>query len=398
MDISFIKNRAFIKKTFTKKRIPLFILIIMLLSIPLITLFVFNAQTSNQSKAASINSVEPESGTLSNYVTIENDPNASGGQYVKFPTAASPTQATNDWWGWDPNSTNIPPLLPVLPWHNNTGVWRAEDRAALTVYSGSFTTSSNNQVIDRMEITGDLNVNNTGVIVKRSWVHGRIVNNTSSPVTAIHIDLGDGKAGDYMHNGTKGDIHIYRSNIYGVTDGVMTTPGHDFVLQDNFIHDLRYAHDSGQPGGNTHNDGFQVNSTGVTGIVKHNTFWLWSMNNMTEKETATRDSGPNWTDKGDPLTSTGYSGGDGTPENGLVNSGIMVGASTTYNPTLKIDSNLFRGHVYYYLNIQNGYIEVTNNLFAQDEYVSGRSIVAGRANIDVWSNNKNYKTSALIAL
>jgi hypothetical protein len=49
-------------------------------------------------------------------------------------------------------------------------------------------------------------------------------------------------------------IHLYRSNVFGVTDAVQTSPGTDFVLQDNFIHELRYAHDRGQSGGNTHND------------------------------------------------------------------------------------------------------------------------------------------------
>jgi hypothetical protein len=83
-------------------------------------------------------------------------------------------------------------------------------------------------------------------------------------------------------------------------------------------------------------------------------------------------------------------------DHGLTNAGIMVQSVNTPNPNMVVDGNLFRGDAYTYLNIQNGYVQVTNNLFAQDENVAGRNIVSGRTNIDVWSGNRDYKTGALI--
>jgi hypothetical protein len=318
-----------------------------------------------------------------------NSPTVSGS-----PVSAVPVG--DDWWGWNPESADEPPLLPELPWHTNTGLWRAEDRDTLTVHDGDFTTTSDGQVIDRLDITGKLYVNHENVVVKRSWLRDRIENSTDSPVRVIHCDIGDGKVGNYTSNGAKGVVQIYRSNVFGVSDGVQTTPSRGaFVLQDSFLHDYRYASDPRTPGGNVHNDGFKADSKFETTIsIKHNTFWSWTMNNMTEEETATRSSGPNWTDHGDPLSSTGNTARDGTPENGLQNSAVMIADQ----PVVKvyIDGNLFRGHTYAHINVQAGYVEVTNNMFAEDEHVRGRPLVSGRESIAVWSNNTNYETGEQI--
>ncbi|MFP5347468.1 MAG: hypothetical protein ACLGIA_10620, partial [Actinomycetes bacterium] len=154
------------------------------------------------------------------------------------------------------------------------------------------------------------------------------------------------------------------------------------------------ASDSGQPGGNTHNDGFQVNTTGVKAVIKHNTFWMWGMDNYTGKQTATRSSGPNWTDKGSPQTSTGL-GGTGKPADGLINSAIMVGSGTAWNPDLLIEGNLFRGHTYADINVQNGNIRVINNIFSQSENVKGRGDIAGRANIKTFTGNRTLTGAAI---
>jgi hypothetical protein len=292
----------------------------------------------------------------------------------------------------------VPPLLPSLPWSNNTGLWRSEDRAALSTVNGDFTTTKDGQVVDLMHVTGNLIVNNINVVVKRSWVEGRIYNEVSSPVRVIYCDLGKGNPGDVSGTaGTRGTVQVYRSDIFGTVDGIMSAPaqGH-VVLQDSFIHDLNYAQDPNQPGGNTHNDGFQVNSSNLTIEIRHNTFYMWSMNNYSAHDTATRASGPRWTDKGGPLSSVGDTSRVASGDHGLTNAGIMVQSVNTPNPNMVVDGNLFRGDAYTYLNIQNGYVQVTNNLFAQDENVAGRNIVSGRTNIDVWSGNRDYKTGTLI--
>lgn len=312
---------------------------------------------------------------------------------------AVPAEPAEPWWGWDPESTETPPLLPELPWHHNTGLWRAEDRDALELHDGDFTTSEDGQVIDRKLITGDVFVQHEDVVIKRSWLHGTVVNETKSKTGAprvIHCDMGHGEAGDFKENGTKGAVHVYRSNLYGLTDGVQTTPARGTVVfQNNFVHDLRYATDPSVNSGGGHNDGFKTDSKfDIDVSVIGNTFWSWTMNNMTEKETATRSSGPNWTDNGDPITSTGNMARDGQPENGLQNAGVMI----AYQPvTIRVHGNLFRGHTYYQLNVRtDGYVEVKDNLFAEDEHVADRAIVAGWSNIDVWEGNVNYKTGEVI--
>ena len=131
-------------------------------------------------------------------------------------------------------------------------------------------------------------------MVKRSWLHGRVINSTDSPVRIIYCDLGDGRVGDYSQNAIKGVAHVYHSNFFGVADGVQTTPSRgEFILQDNFLHDFRYSHAARTPKWNQHNDGFKADSKFEHSVViRHNTFWSWTMNNMTEQETATRSSGP----------------------------------------------------------------------------------------------------------
>lgn len=312
------------------------------------------------------------------------------------PSASVPV--SEYWWGWNPESIDKPPLLPEWPWYDNTGLWRAEDREALRLHEGDFQTSTDGEVIDRINITGDLIVRNENVTVKRSWLHGGVQNETDSPVRIIYCDIGDGRVGDYKSNGNKGVVHVFRSNLFGLTDAFQTTASSgSFVVQDNFVHDLRYATDPSVPSGGGHNDGVKAESKFPTTIlIRHNTFWSWTMNNMTEQETATRSSGPNWTDNGDPLTSTGNTARDGKPENGLQNSGVMIAPN---QPMLKayIDNNLFRGHVYFYVNVQGGYVEVTNNKFATDEQVADRAIIAGRKNISVWSKNTEYQSGEQLA-
>ncbi|MFP5345477.1 MAG: hypothetical protein ACLGIA_00385 [Actinomycetes bacterium] len=322
---------------------------------------------------------------------VEPSPPAAGQQAAEPAPVVDPAEA-EDWWGWNAESIDEPPLLPDLPWHDNTGVWRAEDRELLQRHEGDFRTTSDGQVIDRVDITGKLLVVHRNVTVKRSWVHGRVVNSTPSAVRIIHCDLGSGEAGDYTGNAVKGLAQIYRANIFGVSDGVQTTPSLGaFVLQDSFLHDFRYASDPRTPKGNVHNDGFKADSKlEHTVLIKHNTFWAWTINNITEQETATRSSGPNWTDDGGPLESTGNTARDGRPENGLQNSGVMVAGEAAVK--VYIDGNLFRGHAYSYINAQGGYVEVTNNRFASDEHVRGRKLLGGE--VDVWSGNTDFRTGA----
>jgi hypothetical protein len=303
------------------------------------------------------------------------------------------------WWGWDPESIDVPPLLPELPWHDNTGLWRVEDREALRRWEGDFVTSRDGQVIDRVLVTGKVIVRHEDVVIKRSWLQGTVVNETKSETGAplvIHCDMGHGEAGDFKRNGTKAAVHVYRSNLFGLTDGAQTTPARGpVVFQNNFVHDLRYATDPTVNSGGGHNDGFKTDSKfDVEVDVIGNTFWSWTINNMTEKETATRSSGPNWTDNGDPLTSTGNTARDGTPANGLQNAGVMIAPEPV---TIRVKGNLFRGHTYYQLNVQtDGFVEVTDNLFAVDEHVPDRAVVSGWSNIDVWERNADYATGEVI--
>ena len=52
----------------------------------IVTVSILNNDTNTQTKAASVNSIEPENGAIAGNVTIVNDTAASGGKYVKFGT------------------------------------------------------------------------------------------------------------------------------------------------------------------------------------------------------------------------------------------------------------------------------------------------------------------------
>lgn len=81
---------------YTTADIPV-IALTLILSIGLIaTVFFLTKDTNLFSKAATINSVEPESGTITGNVTVVSDATSSGGKYVRFGTVApTPTPAPN---------------------------------------------------------------------------------------------------------------------------------------------------------------------------------------------------------------------------------------------------------------------------------------------------------------
>lgn len=96
-----MKNKALtylqkIQPPYTKKDIPTIVITILIL----VGLFLFInilGQVSNyQSKAASVNSLEAETGTLAGAMTIGNDANASAGQYIQFQTSTlTPTSGSS---------------------------------------------------------------------------------------------------------------------------------------------------------------------------------------------------------------------------------------------------------------------------------------------------------------
>jgi len=314
--------------------------------------------------------------------------------------------AAEPWWGWNPDTWDDPPLLPALPYWNNTGLWRAEDRVGLTPY-GDFTTSRTNQLVDRAHIRGNLDVKHAGFKIKRSLIEGTVRNYTTSPYTLIHCDHGRAGSTPGKGNACRGNGRVLRCNGFGFLDYMMTNPGGgDFLPQDNFIHDMRYQPDSGQSGGYSHNDHFQINSTGVRATLRHNTFLCWTIDNFSSgaREACTRDSGVHWRDTNG--TALGVAGVNtsrsANVRHGLMTSGALMGSGSTFNPiSWVVDGNLWRGLAYSYIICGGpvGRFEIVNNLFAEDENVSGRKIVGGkrgRAEVDLWTNNRNYKTGALI--
>src|SRR5690242_10088684 len=65
-------------------RLQIIILLVLVLSLPLITIVLVKQQFYSRQYASSTNLMESENGTLANGSIIGNDSNASGGEYIQF--------------------------------------------------------------------------------------------------------------------------------------------------------------------------------------------------------------------------------------------------------------------------------------------------------------------------
>jgi pectate lyase len=150
----------------------------------------------------------------------------------------------------------------TYPDASNTGVPAG---TSLTLFNGDFTTSSNNQVINQLDIRGSLIVNHTGVTVTKCkislWsIFGvQCEGGPSMTMSDCTIDGGVNPGTCIVNN----NFTLRRCDIKGAENGLDV--GSNVDVQDCFFHDLYNG------GGDPHADCIQINDGADNITIKHNT-------------------------------------------------------------------------------------------------------------------------------
>jgi hypothetical protein len=227
--------------------------------------------------------------------------------------------------------------------------------------SGGITTSSNNQSFDALDISGNIQVNHTGVTFTRCRVRGGIYNiiNVADGKDATFTDCEiDGQSSGTEITWSASFIRCNIHHISGIVAGVNGT------YRDNWVHDI-YS-----PGADPHTECFRMQGGQSGNLIEHNTL---DMSNSAGG-TAVVFINAYW----------------GAISDNVFNNNRMIGGSSEY------------GYTVYSTSDPNGYsttgTEFTNNYmqagFGGYVYEAGSPWFTA---ILVWSNNRDYITDATIA-
>jgi hypothetical protein len=157
------------------------------------------------------------------------------------------------------------PPAPVVarpggePGPGNTGV---PPGTHLTVVNGDVNVTTNGQVIDSADIKGELVINASNVVVRRSLVEGRHGQNSVVVQSGSGIVFEDDEIAVVSPSAASDDMHVSgatlnRLNIHGGVDGIKL--GQNSIVEASWIHGLSaFASDPVQGGGATHNDAIQI--------------------------------------------------------------------------------------------------------------------------------------------
>lgn len=151
----------------------------------------------------------------------------------------------------------------AYPDASNTGV---PSGTSLTLFNTDFTTSSNGQVINQLDIRGSLIINHTGVVVTKckisQWsIYGvDCESGHSMTMTDCTVDGGVNPGTCIVNN----NLTLLRCDIKGAENGCDV--GGNVDIQDCFFHDFYNA------GADPHTDCIQINDGADSITIKHNTF------------------------------------------------------------------------------------------------------------------------------
>lgn len=246
-------------------------------------------------------------------------------------------------------TTTAPPPPPAYPTADTTGVPAG---TTLTTITGNFTTNSS--LVENKHITGDLIVDDPNLIVRNTWVEGKVTNAANPQTfTLDHVTVG-------KTSGCNGDVAVQAKNytatavkVQGFGDafrstdktGATTTGTSNITIKDS------YAKLCGNPG--DHSDGFQGYYGGSNVLIQHNTIDQGDVAN--DQVTA-------------PVFNSDYS-------KGLTLTGnLLIGGSFT----IRLDSD---GK-----NNAASKSVVTNNFVVADEWVYG-PVHSDCSQITTWSGN-----------
>lgn len=203
-----------------------------------------------------------ELGTGSNITApatiVSGESTASGGSYVQFGngTVTPP-----------PSGTSRCPAYPAFPDANCTGVLPAITR---TNHSGSLVTSSDNQVIQNLNINGgQIRVVHRNVVIKNVKITnpgGVAVSNIDCSATCS-FTLEDSELDGTGNTGAQSAVDyssytLRRNNIHHFGEG--PGAGSNTIIEDNYLHDFLNFVSTG-----AHQDGIQI-EFGANNVIRHN--------------------------------------------------------------------------------------------------------------------------------
>jgi hypothetical protein len=199
-----------------------------------------------------------------------NNTTTSSGISVTVSNAVTPPPPT------PPPGSRSCPAFPSFPDANCTGVLPGVARTN----SGSITTTSNGQVIENLNVNGDITVNHSNVIIRNVRVtinNGPAINNINCPggSTGCSFTIEDSELdGTGMTEGYSAiaffNYTMRRVNIHGFGEG--PGGGSNILIEDSYIHDFPVISTG------AHTDGMQF-EFGANNIVRHNTVIVCNANN-----------------------------------------------------------------------------------------------------------------------
>lgn len=188
------------------------------------------------------------------------------------------------------------------------------------MFSGNFTTTSNGQVIDSLDITGTLTINNDNVLVKNSRLRAGVYG-SQHPFTVQDSEIGyaNTDAGDIAVG--YNNFTLTRVNLHGWHEGPRVA---NSTITDSWLHDFRFA--TGD-----HTDGVQRYAPGAVAndTIRHNVF----------------DVG--------------------------INANAAIWYADDWRGTLTLDNNLLSGGGYTLGLHESGTASVTNNVVVKGSYQFG---------------------------
>lgn len=268
-----------------------------------------------------------------------------GGTTTTLPgttTTTAPTTTTTT-----PTTTTTIPASGdmTLAWFQaNTG-WAHTGVTLSTVTNLS--TTSNGQVIDGVDVTGTLTINNTGVVVKRSRLRNppQFSGNANPTFQDVEIGYGTGATGGGDQVFT-GPVTLTRVDLHGVREGPRSNGS--LIITDSYFHDFRV-------GSGDHTDAIQNYASSTHDVLTHN-----------------------WIDAGCCDSNSALFYADG------------------WSGTLVMDRNTLAGGQYTWQIHESGKLTATNNVVVKGSYNYGPvNNAAANESGWVWTNNKLSDGSTL---
>lgn len=185
-----------------------------------------------------------------------------------------------------PSASNTPSVSgSTLTYYPNMPTDATPSTTTLTLDAGDFTTSSNGQVIQDLEITGSVIVQHNDVILRRCWIHNWSIFGVYAEFGAFTVGhpliiedclIEAPTSGSGATSVTNSNFIARRCRIRDAENGFDV--GANVTIQDCFIYPLYNA------AGDPHADGIQTQSGGAASdiTIRHNTIFCRGSDGVSE--------------------------------------------------------------------------------------------------------------------